>query len=282
MSTIIIGANGQLGTELCKQFPEAVRLTHADIEICDQDATWKILSGLKPRVVINTAAYHDVDRCEANLAKAFEVNALAVHHLATMCVKLGATLVHFSTDYVFGGDQKREVAYDEIDTPWPLNVYGASKLLGERFIQDLCPKYFIVRTSGLFGIAGSSGKGGNFIETMLRLAEDDEPIRVVNDQRFSPTYAIDLAQRVGMLLYGARHGLYHITNSDNCTWYEFAEKIFELAELKPDLTSVSTATFGAGAKRPYFSVLRSEKLFSRLRPWTEALEAYLEERRNAR
>jgi len=278
MSIIIIGANGQLGTELCKQLPDVVPLTHAEIEICDRRATWKMLSALRPHTVVNTAAYHKVDQCETNLAKAFEVNALAVYHLAVMCKNLNATLVHFSTDYVFGGDRKHKTPYEETAMPWPLNVYGASKLLGERFIQDLCPKHFIVRTSGLFGTTGSSGKGGNFIETMLRLAKRSEPIRVVNDQRFSPTYAVDLAQRVSMLLYGARHGLYHITNSGNCTWYEFAERIFELVGLEPDLTSVSTATFGAKAERPCFSVLRSEKLLSRLRPWTEALEAYLEER----
>jgi dTDP-4-dehydrorhamnose reductase len=185
-----------------------------------------------------------------------------------------------STDYVFGGEKR--APYTEDDAPNPLNVYGVSKLAGEYFVRALCPKHFIVRTSGLYGVAGSSGKGGNFVETMIRLAKEGKPIRVVTDQVLTPTYTRDLAHKIKELLQTEAYGVYHITNSGQCSWYEFAAKIFELLSLKPDFGPTTSAEFGAKAKRPAYSVLAHGRLaqlgLDDLRSWPEALAAYLEEK----
>jgi len=189
-------------------------------------------------------------------------------------------LVHISTNYVFDG-QKRE-PYTEDDPPNPLSVYGASKLTGEYFARNICPKHFVIRTSGLYGVAGSRAKGGNFVETMIRLAKERKPIRVVTDQVLTPTYTRDLAEKIKELLQTEAYGLYHITNSGQCSWYEFAAKIFELLGGKPDFGPTTSAEFGAKAKRPAYSVLAHERLkqlgLDDLRLWPEALEAYLEEK----
>lgn len=282
MKVLIIGANGQLGNDLVKAFQgeELIPLTHKDIEICDYARTREILTKAKPDAVINTAAYHRTDECEDNVQKAFEVNAFAVRNLAQVCQDLGCTLVHMSTDYVFGGE--KATPYTEDDLPNPLNVYGVSKLAGEHFVRNICEKHFIIRSSGLFGVAGASGKGGNFVETMIRLAKERKPIRVVDDQVLSPTYTRDLAQKIKELLRTEAYGLYHLTNSGQCSWYEFASKIFELMNLKPDLAPTTTAEFGAKARRPVYSVLAHEGLkrlgLDDLRPWPEALRAYLKEK----
>ena len=170
----------------------------------------------------------------------------------------------------------------ENDLPNPLNVYGVSKLAGEHFVRSLCERHFIVRTSGLYGVAGSSGKGGNFVETMICMAKENRPIRVVNDQVLTPTYTRDLAQKILELIQTDAYGLYHITNSGKCSWYEFARRIFGLLGLNPNLKPTSTKAYGARAQRPAYSVLSNEKFnslgYERLRPWWEALEAYLKER----
>ena len=186
---VVIGGNGQLGVDLVRQLREltgaprgpevrstameVVSLTHGDLEICDHRATREMLQNLGPEVVINTAAFHRVDDCEENLDKAFVVNTAAVGNLALLCREMEAVLVHLSTDYVFGGEKGRATPYLEKDHPWPMNVYGASKLAGEHLVRSLCPKHFVVRTCGLYGVAGSSGKGGNFIETMLKLGREE-------------------------------------------------------------------------------------------------------------
>lgn len=279
---VVIGANGQLGSDLVKVFADwdVVPLTHADLDICDFVYTRRVLEKADPDIVINTAAFVRVDDCEEEVSKAFWVNGFAVRNLAQICAKLDCTLVHISTDYVFDGD-KRE-PYTEDDLPSPLNVYGVSKLAGECFVRSVCSKHFVVRTSGLYGVAGSNGKGGNFVETVIRLAEAEKPIRVVNDQVLTPTYTRDLAEKMKELLQTEVYGLYHITNSGECSWYEFAEKIFELLQMKPDFTQTTTAEFGAKARRPAYSVLAHEKIvqigLDDLRPWLEALKAYLAEK----
>ena len=304
LTIIVIGANGQLGTDLIKVTGElknandvgdnekvihstftkfhVVPLTHKDIEICDHAMTRKVLTSLDPDVVINTAAYHRVDECEDNVEKSYQVNAVAVRNLALVCRDLDAMLVHMSTDYVFGGDGNRCTPYTENDLPWPVNVHGGSKLTGEYFVRSICSKHMIVRTSGLYGTAGSSGKGGNFVGLMLRLARDGKAIRAVNDQRLAPTYTSDLAAKIINMVLGNNCGLYHIVNASNCSWFEFAATIFELAGLSPQLTSTTTEDFGAKANRPKYSVLASQKLSGietvRLRPWPEALAAYLNAR----
>jgi len=278
----VIGANGQLGSDLVQAFADwdLVPLTHADIEICDFVHTRQVLERIKPDVVINTAAFVRVDDCEDEVSKAFWVNAFAVRNLAQVCADLDCMLVHISTDYVFDG-KKRE-PYTEEDLPNPINVYGTSKLAGEHFVQAICPKHLIIRTSGLYGKAGSSGKGGNFVETMIRLAEEGKSIRVVADQVLGPTYTKDLAERLGELVRTGAHGLYHVTNSGQCSWYEFAREIFELLSLRPDLAPTTTAAYKTKAQRPAYSVLGNARLsqlgYGAMRTRWEALRDFLDRR----
>ena len=193
MRILLIGANGQLGSDLVKVLPreDTTPLTHGEIEIRDPDSIHKALQTHRPDLVINTAAWHRVDDIEREPRPAFEVNALGVRNLALACREFNCALMHFSTDYVFDG--RKRTPYEETDTPNPLSAYGISKLAGEHFIRYLWPKHYIVRSTGLYGVAGSSGKGGNFVETMLRLARAGKPIRVVDDQVLTPTYTADLA-----------------------------------------------------------------------------------------
>ncbi len=282
MRVVIIGAQGQLGSDLVKALSEwdLIPLTHADLDICDFVYTRRVLGDTRPDIVINTAAFHRVDECEDEPSKAFWVNTYAVRKLAQSCAELDAVLVHMSTDYVFGGEKR--APYTEDDAPNPLNVYGVSKLAGEYFVRNICPKHFVIRTSGLYGVAGSSGKGGNFVETMIRMAKEGKPIRVVNDQVLTPTYTKDLAQKMRELLQTEAYGLYHISNGGQCSWYEFASKIFELLGLEPDFGPTTSVEFGAKARRPAYSVLAHEQLkrlgMDDLRPWPEALDAYLIEK----
>ncbi|MBC8235355.1 dTDP-4-dehydrorhamnose reductase [bacterium] len=279
MNIMLIGANGQLGSDLRKVLTteELIPLTHADIEITDAAQVEAIIKHHQPEVVINTAAYHKTDECEENAEKAFQVNALGVRNLALSCREHNATLVHMSTDYVFDG--KKGEPYTELDTPNPINVYGVSKLAGEHFVKYILDKYFLIRTSGLFGVAGSSGKGGNFIELMLRLADERDEIRVVDDQTLSPTSTVDLANKIKKLITTERFGLYHITNNGACSWYDFAAKIFELSGKKPNLKRTTTEEFGAKANRPKYSVLDNYNLrqigMDDMRTWEEALATYL-------
>lgn len=278
----MIGANGQLGTDVVEVLRDwdLIPLTHRDLELCDVVDTRKVLSEADPQLVINTAAFNRVDDSEDEPSKAFQVNTYAVRNLAQLCAELDCRLLHVSTDYVFGGE--KGTPYTEDDAPNPLNVYGVSKLAGEYFVRNLCPKHFVIRTSGLYGLAGSNGKGGNFVETMIRLAHEGRPIRVVDDQVLTPTYTKDLAQALEQLVRTDAYGLYHITSSGQCSWYEFAARIFELLGLAPDFGPATTAAYGAKARRPAYSVLAHHKLkqlgFDDLRLWPEALETYLKEK----
>ncbi len=282
MRVLITGANGQLGTDICqvlKSF-ETIPLTHADIEITDIDVVKRAFVKHKPQVVINTAAFVRVDDCEIEPDKAFSVNALGARNIAVVAQQIDAKLVHISTDYVFGGEVKSHpTPYTEFDTPAPLSIYGKSKLAGENFVRHLCLKHFIIRTSGLFGIAGSSGKGGNFVETMLRLGREQNELRVVNDQIFSPTYTKDLAKKIVQLIDTEYYGTFHITNKGACSWYEFAKEILRLAGLKTPVIPITSDQYPQKAKRPNFSVLDNYHLrllgINDMRPWQEALVEYL-------
>jgi len=279
---VLIGSNGQLGTDLMKELCswDLSGLTHRDLDICDRNRARTVLLERNPEVVVNTAAYNRVDDCESEVEKAFQVNAFGVRNLAQVCTELDCVLVHVSSDYVFGGEKRDP--YREDDTPNPLSVYGTSKLAGECFVRNLCRKHFIVRTSGLFGIVGSSGKGGNFVETMIRLARESKPIRVVNDQITTPTYTKDLAHKIKELLPTNAYGTYHITSSGHCSWYEFAEKIFEFLGLRPDIGPTPTEHYGQRARRPSYSVLAHDKFqelgLDDMAPWPNALENYLSEK----
>lgn len=279
MKVVVIGARGQLGTELCRILaPESlVPLTHADIEITNREQVREVLASHKPDVVINAAAYNVVDRCETEPEQAFSVNAIGAYNVAVACGEAGATLVHYSTDYVFSGESGRP--YTEDDCPLPINVYGSSKLAGERLVAVAVEKLFLIRTSGLYGHAGSRAKGGNFVEKMLSLARQGREIHVVDDQRVSPTYAVDLARKTVELIGTDRYGLYHVVNRGECSWHEFALEVFRLAGLKPSLSKTTQRGLGLLARRPAYSVLANARLgrlgLDDLRPWKEALAEYL-------
>ena len=212
---VVIGATGQLGSDLVRTFDRSGELTPLgprDIDILDAAATRSILNALQPTCVINTAADNLVDRAEEDGRSAFALNADAVGSLAAICQSIGARLVHFSTDYVFDGSQR--TPYLETDPPRPLSVYAESKLAGERLAPERCERTVIFRVCGLFGLAGSLGKGkGNFVETMLRLAGQGQPLRVVNDQICTPSYTVDVAAAAVALMATGRYGLYHVTNA---------------------------------------------------------------------
>jgi len=282
MRTVVLGAGGQLGHDLQRVLADwdLIPYRRADLDICDYPSITQALTQSRPEVVINAAAYVRVDEAEAQIEEAFRVNAFAVRNLAQVCAQIDCVLVHISTDYVFGGEKR--TPYTEDDPPNPLNVYGVSKLAGEYFVRSMCPRHFVIRSSGLYGLAGSSGKAGNFVETMLRLAGEGRPIRVVNDQVLTPTYTMDLARKIKELVKTEAFGLYHITNSGECSWNEFACKIFELSGLEPDLLSATSKELGLEAERPAYSVLGCRGLervgLQHLSHWGDALREYLVER----
>lgn len=289
-TVLLIGANGQLGGDLHDILRASghavVGLTHADIEVADADGVRAALARHRPEVVINTAAYHKVDEVEQNPERAFLVNAIAPWRVALACREENAALMFISSDYVFGGDSMRRQPYTEADAPAPLNVYGASKLAGECLVRAANPKHYVVRTSGLYGQRGASGKGGNFVEVMLRLAGEGKPIRVVNDQRLTPTYTVDLARALTALIETIHYGLYHVTSEGDCTWYEFAAAIFQLSRLEPNLSPTTSAEFKTVAARPSYSVLAKAALASvglpPMRHWHDALSDYLHSRNAGR
>jgi dTDP-4-dehydrorhamnose reductase len=279
MKVMLIGAGGQLATELVKMLPKesTIPLTHADIDIADSRSVKTALEQHGPEVVINTAAFHRVDDCETQFELAFQVNAFAVRGLAQACRQSGAALVHFSTNYVFAGEKAEP--YVESDRPGPLSVYGASKLAGEYFLSSTLKKHFLVRTCGLYGSAGSRSKAGNFVETMLRLARQRKPLRVIEDQVVTPTSTADLARKISQLIETEAYGLYHITNHGSCSWFEFARTIFELGGIEADLKPTTSELFNAPAQRPAYSVLRNLRLellgLDDMPPWKDALKRYL-------
>ena len=282
---VVIGSKGQLGSDLVRELGDpdrVVPLSHQDLEICDHVRTRELLTRLRPDAVINTAAYHRVDDCEDHESRAFETNADAVLNLGRICNDLDALLAHVSTDYVFGGDGGRTTPYTEQDPPSPLNVYGASKLAGENLLREECRRRLIVRTSGLYGLAGDR----NFVAIMLRLARTGRPIRVVDDQRLGPTFTAHLARKMVRLLASKAQGTVHVTNQGECTWYEFARRLFELAGITVDLTPITSREFGAKAIRPAYSVLANESLtragLDPMPHWSRGLADYLAGNRSGR
>jgi dTDP-4-dehydrorhamnose reductase len=288
MKVLLIGANGQLGSDLVRALTDVdlIPLTHRDVDICEHVGLRETLRRLAPDVVLNTAAYHKVDECETNVELTFAVNVYGVRNLALACKEQGCALLHMSTDYVFGADSGRRTPYVETDVPGPINSYGIAKLAAEYFVRYILDRYWIVRSQWLYGVAGASGKGGNFVELMLRLAREGRDIKVVDDQVGSPTYTVDLAGKLAQLIKTQHYGLYHITNAGACTWYQFARKIWELSGLSPKAEPTTTEAFGAVATRPAYSVLDNAALraagLQEMRPWEEALAAYLEERKGVR
>lgn len=285
---LIIGKNGQLGTELVNILRDGspfVALTHDDIEITNHEDVRERIKDIGPNIVINTSAFHNVDVCEQDPETSYAVNGLAVRNLAEICRDNGIKLVHLSTDYVFNGNSKEP--YTEEDIALPVNVYGDSKLRGEAFVRGILPEYFIVRTAAIQGISKSSVKGSNFVETMLRKGREKGVVRVVSDQITSPTYAPDLARKILELAGTDNFGTYHMTSTGQVSWYDMARKIFELEGIKVETVPITTKQaaqeFNYKAQRPLFTVLDNKNLrgigFEDLTSWRDTIEAYLQERR---
>src|SRR3954471_8723562 len=222
MRILLLGAAGQLARDLTQTLAHHTLFprTHSELDIRDLDALAQQCAELQPECIINTAAFHRVDECEDRPELAFAVNAAGIHNLAATARHHNAVLVHFSTDFVFDGAKRSP--YTEADRPNPLSVYAMSKWTGEKLVAAYCEKHFIVRTCGLYGSGGSNSKGGNFVRSILLAAQQGKPLRVVNDQIVSPTYTADLAEKVSALLHQHTYGLYHMTNTGECSWFEFA------------------------------------------------------------
>jgi len=282
----LIGVDGQLGTDIDNHFKgkgmEIKGLVGLkDINVSDYEISESVLKKINPDLVINTAAFHNVDLCEDEARSAFEVNVLGVRNLAMICKKTDIPLMHFSTDYIFNG--KKNSPYIEDDCAQPLSLYGVSKLAGEQVMRYSLDKYYIIRLSGLYGHAGSAGKGNtNFVELMIKMAEKEKKIKVVNDQVLTPTSTVDVAEKLFELIRTGKYGIYHMTNTGSCSWYEFACEIFRLMKLPAKISPTTTEEFGAKARRPGYSVLDNLNLrkigLADLRNWREALRDYIESR----
>ncbi len=276
MKILITGSNGMLGSDLVKQLNENNILscpTSNNLDITNKEEVIDFIVSQSPDVVINTAAYTDVDGCEENQEKAYAVNGEGVKNLALGCNKADASLVHISTDYVFNGQKNTPLVED--DEIGPISIYGKSKLQGEQHIQKILDKYYIVRTAWLYGLNGK-----NFPKTMLELAKTHDKITVVNDEIGSPTYTVDLAKAISELIQTDYYGIYHITNSDACSWCEFAKYIFNIANIDVDVIPVTAKEFARAAPRPSYSVLNNKnwesKGFKPLRSYREAIKDYVE------
>ncbi len=285
MKIAVIGSTGQLGTDLTKTLEngyEVIGLAHKDIEVTDYNSCL-ILKEHRPDIVINTAAFHKTDQCEEEPLKTFSVNALGAKNVAMISREMEATAVFISTDYVFDGSKNEP--YTEDDTPFPINTYGISKLAGEHYTRQN-QKHYIIRIASVFGAAGASGKGGNFVETMITKAKKGESITVVDDMWMSPTYTKDTASILkGIIELQLPYGTYHATNKGYCSWYQFAEGIFRITGLNPALKPIKTEQLNVKAKRPRFSALKSTKLSRygiETREWKDALRAYLVEKGHIR
>lgn len=282
MRVMLIGANGQLGFDITRVFKEKenlslIPLTHNDIEVTDPQSVQNAISRYDPDLIINTAAFHNVERCEEEPEIAFRVNAFAQINLCRICKERKIIYVFFSTDYVFDGE--KTMPYVEKDCPRPINIYGISKLAGELIIRYMLAEYYIVRVSGLYGIAGPSGKKYNFVDLMLEKAKRGEKIWVVNDQKLTPTSTWDVSNKLYELIMRAEYGVYHMTNEGECTWFEFAQEIFRIADLHPDLKPCKTGTFGEKVARPKYSVLDNHHLrtqgISEMPHWKDSLSYYI-------
>jgi len=278
---LLIGSEGQLARDLATALShhELLLRSHQELEICDDLAVQQVVSEIGPDCIINTAAYHRVDECEDRPELAFSVNAAAVYNLARVAQERRAKLVHFSTDFVFDG--KKRSPYTEADRANPLSVYGMSKWAGERLVERYCEKHYLIRTCGLYGAGGSASKGGNFVRSILRAAEQGKPLRVVADQVVTPTSTADLAEKVARLLEHESYGLYHMTNTGECSWFDFAKEALRLGSLRAEITPVTSEEYGAKAHRPAYSVLDNTRMralgIEELRPWQSALADYMKE-----
>ena len=281
---LVIGAKGMLGKDLVEILRSSSRVDQRldwevfgwdieEIDIQEEKNTVTKIESLRPDIVINIAAYTNVDGCESHDEKAFAINAEGMRHVALGALRCRAKVVYLSTDYIFDG-KKRE-PYLEDDPPHPLSVYGRSKLRGEQYVQEMVEDALIVRTQWLYGKYGN-----NFVASVLRQAREKKVLSIVNDQVGSPTYTIDLSRAISVLIQCDARGVFHVANSDLCTWFAFGQEILKLSGMEGvRIVPISSEELGRPATRPLYSVLNTEKLKREtgmtLRPWPEALRDYL-------
>jgi len=275
MKVLITGSSGMLATDLIRELEGACELytpAEQDLNICDFATVQSTVRNIGPDVVVNCAAFTDVDGCETKREQAFAVNAMGAKNISLACRDNQSVLYHVSTDFVFDG--KQDVPYKETDAEQPLSVYGLSKLKGEQHVRKILDRYAIVRTSWLFGESGN-----NFVKTILRLLEEKEEISVVHDQTGSPTYTVDLARAIKELIRLSARGVFHVCNAGACTWYEFAVKIRELSGKPVPIVPITTDQMDRPAQRPAYSVLDCGKFAQttgeHMRFWEDALNEYM-------
>jgi dTDP-4-dehydrorhamnose reductase len=280
LKVAVLGSTGQLGQDLMRVFGEdAVGFAHEDLDVTDEAGVASAIHSLEPDWVLNTAAFHRVDDCEVNPTLTFAVNALGALNVARAAAAIGSGVVFFSTDYVFGGqDRERGRPYEEGDSPHPLNAYGVSKWAGEQLVMQANARHLVVRSAGLYGTT-TSRKGWTFPEIMLNKARTEGIVRVVTDQVLSPTFTADLARKTKELIEQELAGLFHLTNTGECSWFEFAQGVFDLAGVEAKMEPIHTGQTQRRARRPSYSALASARLeaarLNPLRPWKEALSDYL-------
>jgi dTDP-4-dehydrorhamnose reductase len=276
---VILGARGQLGRSFREALADhdVLALRRNDLDICDSERVLRLVQDLRPDVVINTAAVRRPDACEDQPARAFDVNALGARNVALACARSAIALLHISTDNVFDG--RKAEPYVEEDAPNPITTYGVTKLAGEFFVRNLVDKLYIVRTSGLFG--GLPADSSNFVLTILRQSREGQVSRVVTDQFISPSYTLDVARKCAWLLTTNAYGLYHVTNAGACSWFEFAQAIFERCRLTSELQPTTTEALGLRAARLRYAVLANGALrrvgADDLPSWRDALDRYIAE-----
>jgi dTDP-4-dehydrorhamnose reductase len=276
---LVIGSKGMLGRDLVEVLRSSLRSDKVfgwdidEIDITEENKTVTKIESLKPEIVINVAAYTDVDGCEVHEERAFAINAEGMRHVALGAGRCGGKVVYLSTDYIFDG--KKGKPYFEDDPPHPLNVYGRSKLKGEQYVQELAKDALVVRTQWLYGKYGN-----NFVASILRQAREKEVLSVVDDQIGSPTYTVDLSKAISLLVQREARGIFHVANSNFCTWYDYAQRILSLSGVRGvKVLPISSKELSRPAPRPSYSVLDTQKLKREagmtLRPWFEALKDYL-------
>lgn len=276
MKIVILGGKGQLGTEIyeyLKDKEEIYSFSHQELDILNYDLLEKKLQEIKPDVVINCSAYTKVDKAEEEKDECIKVNTIGAKYVSFLSYKVGAKIVYFSTDYIFDGE--KSTPYTEFDDPNPLSVYGLSKLYGEKLTIEHNPNHLILRISWLYGIYGR-----NFVKTILNLARERKKLTIVNDQRGSPTYTLDVAKQVYELIKKDKVGIYHSSNQGETTWYDFAKRIIEILKIKDvEVLPIKTEEYPSIAKRPKYSVLDNFLLklegINIMRDWEIALEDFL-------
>jgi dTDP-4-dehydrorhamnose reductase len=292
---LIVGHNGQLGSEITRNFKSKdngidflknnnmtlVKLSSKELDITNNIHVLSYIRDIKPHIIINCAAYTNVDQAEEDYEEAFQVNALGPRNLAIAAESVGAKLIHVSTDYVFDGrgvlSSGEVIPYREYDVANPINVYGKTKLLGENYVREFCSKYFIIRTSWLYG-----ENGNNFVKTIIKAAREKGKLQVVNDQIGNPTNAEDLAEHIYKIAFTDEYGIYHCTGNGICSWYDFACKIVQYAGIDCDIEPVSSEKYVTKAKRPSYSFLDNMMLRNTsgdtMRNWEEALYDFIKNR----